>query len=126
MRIHEICENIDEVRFNVPAGVSDVVLTIVHTDNYERYLEEPRLHTYLFIKTWKAGSESPVKPKIKQPGKYSHAKKLIWRYSRGTIGPWRFSIIPKNVDIPKVERSAVSIRYGAVVELIARRPGLVV
>jgi len=111
----------DEIRFVVPPGISDIDLTIVHTDDYTRYLSEPKLHSFLSITTWKPGREAPVEPKIIFPGQLSHAKKLSWQYSRGTVGSWAFQIYPKNLDIPKNERSEVTLRYGGLIELTARR-----
>lgn len=113
--------NKDIIRFNVPAYVSELNLTIVHSDNYFKFLEEPKLHSYIYIKTWKPGRESPVRASEVYPGNSAHAKKMYWRYSRGTVGSWKFEIYPKSLDIPKNERDGVIIRYGGLIELIARR-----
>jgi hypothetical protein len=112
----------DEITFNAPSGVSQVCLTIVHTDNYFRYLGTPKLNSYLYVKTKKPGNESYVNPTSAYPErKITHAKKLCWKFSRGTVGPWKFEIHPKPIDIPMDERKDVSIRYGATIELIARK-----
>jgi len=111
----------DEIGFVVPSAVSEVNLTIVRTDNYSRYLVEPRINTWLSVKAWKPGCETPVSPREITPGLHSHVRRLQWRYSRGTVGRWKFEIHPRNITIPKNEKGEVSIRYGAVVELKARR-----
>lgn len=112
----------DEITFNAPTGVSQVWLTIVHTDNYSRYLGKPKLNTYLYVKTRKPGNETYVNPTSAYPDrKITHAKKLCWEFSRGTVGPWKFEIHPKPIDIPMDERKDVSIRYGATIELISRK-----
>jgi hypothetical protein len=48
----------DEIGFIVPSAVSEINLTIVHTDDYSRYLVEPRINTWLSVKAWKPGCEA--------------------------------------------------------------------
>lgn len=112
----------DVITFNAPSGVSQVRLTLVHTDNYFKYLGKPKLNTHLYVKAFKPGNETHVNPTKTFPDwKATHAKKLCWKFSRGTIGQWKFEIYPKPIDIPIDDRCDVNIRYGGTIELISRK-----
>jgi len=118
----------DQIRFIAPSRVSDVSLILVHTDDYNRYLEAPRLNTFLSVRTWKPGRESSVNPSyrfpshngIRNPGEKCHAKKLTWSYTRGTVGTWTFRFYPMSTIIPTEERNSVVLRYGGVITLKAK------
>jgi len=120
----------DQINFNAPAGVSDIILHLVHTDDYQRYLRAPRLNSHISVIAWKPGRESPATPResfpykngVRNPGMKCHAKKLVWSYKRGTIGPWKIRFYPKSSVIPKPERNEVNLRYGGVITLLARKP----
>ena len=111
----------DEINFSVPQGVREIVLTLVHSDNYLKYMSEPKLHTFFSIACWKPGRVASLAPSSILPGVKAHSKKIIWRLSRGTIGRWRFLIKPRFINIPKIDRNNVILRYGAVFELISPR-----
>lgn len=120
------------LRFNAPAGIGRLDLWLVNSDNYQRYLRTPRLNTYLNVRTRKPSNERPVAPKFRlptedipgkrNPGEKAHVKHLAWWYSGGTIGPWIFEFRPKSIVIPKDERQEVTVRYGGVIQLNARKP----
>jgi len=110
----------DTISFNVPAGVKVLTLTLMNSDTYYLYDENPKLFTYLSVTVFKPGRISPILPTSRISNLRSHAKKFIWSLSRGTIGRWRFIFTPRSIDIPQEERFNVTLRYGGVIELYSR------
>ncbi len=119
------------ISFNAPRGIRQIRMTLVHTDNYFKDLDRPYLYTFFKVRTYKPGNEKSVKHHESIPYKLSaggrdfsersHAKKIIWNYSRNTFGRWTIQLHPDSNIIANEERENVEIRYGGVIELISNR-----
>ena len=119
----EVSDISDEISFTVPnAPVNDIILTLVHSDNYSLYDEKPKLFTYLYVRVFKPGRRTPKTANYTIPGLKSNVKKMTWSLSRGIVGRWNFSFEPRSIEIPKGERNDVTIRYGGTIELRSRTP----
>jgi len=110
-----------KVSVYVPAGVDEISLYLVHSDNYRipRYCG---LHTYIKVIPEKPARESAPPPDQGDLRGREHAKKLVWRYQKAVKGFWTFTLVPHHIGIPFVFREDVLLRYGGVVKLTTTRP----
>jgi hypothetical protein len=105
----------------VPAGVKQIDMCLVHSDNYS--VSEPTLDTYLYARAWKAGRpSSPVPPDNKDElHKKEYVKFLRWSHKRKSMqGTWDFDIVPETSSfIDNSTKKNVLVRYGCVILLTA-------
>jgi hypothetical protein len=117
---HKI-EYYSRISVPVPAGVKQIDMCLVHSDNYS--ISEPTLDTYLYARAWKSGRPSSVVPPNNkdEQHKKEYVKFLRWSHSTKSMqGTWDFDIVPETSSfIDNSTKKNVVVRYGCVILLTA-------
>jgi hypothetical protein len=113
-------EYYSKISVPVPAGVKEIDMCLVHSDDYT--VSEPTLDTYLHVRAKKTGRRSVVPSNNKEEeDRREYVKFLKWSFERKSMeGRWDFEIVPKTSEfIDDSTMKNIKVRYGCVILLRA-------